>query len=68
MKNNTISAQLVIFSHLSDIQTGFLSQLEINNKVNFIKFIINWYPDIKSEINADDEWNDFCCTKFYKPE
>lgn len=52
----TLKVQLVIFSHLSDIQTGVLSQEEINDKINFVKALVSLYPNTYDKV-TDEELN-----------
>lgn len=54
-----IKAQIVIMSHLSDIQEGTLSQKEINHKLNFVKFLIQRYPNTLDTLDPDKNYEDF---------
>jgi Trp operon repressor len=54
-----IKAQIVIMSHLSDIQEGNLSQKEINHKLNFVKFLIQRYPNTLDTLDPDKNYEDF---------
>lgn len=54
-----IKAQIVIMSHLSDIQEGTLSQKEINHKLNFVKFLIQRYPNTLDTLDPEKNYEDF---------
>ena len=68
-----IKAQIVIMSHLSDIQeTQTMMQgsskedfifnkcfKDINHKLNFVKFLIQRYPNTLDKIDPDKEYADF---------
>jgi glutathione peroxidase-family protein len=54
-----IKAQIVIMSHLSDIQEGALTQKEINHKLNFVKFLIQRYPNTTDKLDPDKNYEDF---------
>ena len=56
---------LIIHSHLSDIQTGFLVSNDVNNKINFVKWLILKHSDLNAEINLTDEWEAFMQTRFF---
>jgi len=64
----TTTLSLVINSHLSDVQTGLLSRLDIHNRCNFIKWLILINKDLRSEIDANKEWNIFTKSRFFVPE
>lgn len=65
---------MIIFSHLSDVQElqtnihrrldavfsneGNINQ-QINRRINFVKFLLNKYPDTNTEVDADAEYNLF---------
>lgn len=57
---------MIIASHLSDIQTGLLDAKDVNNKLNFVKYLVSRHSDLKSEIDEDKEWEEFTKTRFYK--
>jgi hypothetical protein len=51
----TISAKMVIMSHLSDIQE--VSPKDVIQKINFVKDLINKYEkDLNTQINPRKEW------------
>lgn len=57
-----IKAQIVVMSHLSDIDTelGFNISNNISSRINFVKFIImKCNGDLNIEINPDELWNEF---------
>ncbi len=68
-----IKAQIVIMSHLSDIQeTQTMMQgssketfifnkcfKDMNHKINFVKFLIQRYPNTLDKIDPDKEYADF---------
>jgi hypothetical protein len=51
-------AAMIIFSHLSDVQ-----EVPTHNsnhaRINFVKFLINKYPNTETEIDPDAEWQEF---------
>ena len=52
----TVKVQIVIMSHLSDVQeTGENSR----HKLNFVKFLIQRYPNTMDKIDPDKEYADF---------
>lgn len=61
-----VKLSIVIASHISDIQTGVLTANDVNNRLNFIKWLIIGHTDLNAEINADAEWEAFTKTRFYK--
>lgn len=59
-----------IMSHLSDVQTGLLTDKDVQNRLNFVKYLIQWsskHNHLNEYINPDKEWEDFTKTKYYKP-
>lgn len=63
-----LKANMVVFSHLSDIQESadYLS-VERNEKINFVKYIINQCGgNLNIEIDADAMWNEFSTEEAYK--
>lgn len=52
-------ASTVIMSHLSDVQSAPLTPEAKNRRINFVKFLVLKYPDTRTEIDADKEWNEF---------
>jgi hypothetical protein len=54
-------ARLVVISHLSDVQemasTG--DTQEIRQRINFVKYLIQKYNDLNTDIMPDDEWEQF---------
>ncbi len=50
--------QLIIFSHLSDVQSEPLGE---NNrlKINWIKYLLMLYPDTTTLIDVDEVWEEF---------
>lgn len=63
-----IKVRIIMMSHLSDIQEGFgsMDSNEFNNRVNFVKWLMNKYDDLNTEINADIEWEEFSKTRFFR--
>jgi hypothetical protein len=57
----SLSAKLVIFSHLSDAQELAYAEDPIPgiNRINFAKFLISKYPDTSVEIDPDKEYQEF---------
>jgi hypothetical protein len=58
----TLPAKMIIFSHLSDIQE--LVNLEgnptfIRNRINFVKYLLNEYPDVTVGIDPEKEYEKF---------
>lgn len=49
---------MIIFSHLSDVQ-DIPTNKDNRGKINFVKFLINKYPNTDTEVEADNEWNEF---------
>lgn len=62
--------RLVIMSHLSDIQCevsdGKPDIRVVNNRINFIKSLIQKHTDLKGEIDVNAEWEAFTKTNKYK--
>ena len=56
-----IKVRLVVMSHLSDVQemasTG--DTQEIRQRINFVKYLIQKYNDLNTDIMPDDEWEQF---------
>lgn len=56
------SVRMIVMSHLSDLQieiqykNAFITNDE---RINFVKYLINKYPDTTTEVIPDHEWNDF---------
>ena len=52
---------MIIMSHLSDAQmcVGIENLKQANININFAKFLILKYADMETEINADEEWEEF---------
>lgn len=61
-----VKLSIVIASHISDIQTGALTPNEVNNALNFIKYLIIGHGDLNGVINAEREWEEFSKTQFFK--
>jgi hypothetical protein len=64
-------ASIVVMSHLSDIQEIVSNNLHmpqsINSSINFAKYIIlHCKGDLNQEINADELFEEFMKTSFYK--
>ncbi len=57
---------IVIASHISDVQAGVLTPNEVSNALNFVKYLIIGHSDLNAEINADQEWEAFSKTRFFK--
>lgn len=49
---------IVICSHLSDVQQYPLDELA-NDRLNFVKWLVNEYPNTDVDIDADVEWDRF---------
>lgn len=60
----------VMMSHLSDLQhtTGSIQTMRVNNRLNFVKTLMQKYPNTDVEIDADAEWEEFTKTRFWRPE
>ena len=59
-----IKAQIVIMSHLSDIQEmqnnlHGSNEKDINHKINFVKFLIQRYPNTLDTLDPDKNYEDF---------
>lgn len=60
-----LKVQMVIMSHLSDVQEGRSNEVgnksifDTNHKINFVKFLIQRYPNTLDKINPDKEYEDF---------
>lgn len=54
-----IKVRIIIASHLSDVQTGFLSPKDVNHRLNFCKYLLGVYPDTNQEIDADVVYEEF---------
>lgn len=48
-----ISIMMVLFSHLSDIQS-MSNNGDMNDRINFLKTLIKKYPDTKMEVSTRD--------------
>ena len=58
------SVRMVMMSHLSDLQIEMTVQnpgkeFYMHTKLNFVKYLLNKYPDITTEIIPDEEWEKF---------
>lgn len=55
------SLGLIIMSHLSDIQSGALTQSEINHKVDFIKFLVLKHKKLplNTDVNSTALYGEF---------
>jgi len=56
---------IVISSHLSDVQTGQLKANDVNNRLNFIKWLMVKHKNLTEEIDAKAYWEEFTKTKFF---
>ena len=54
----SVKASVVIMSHLSDIQEMFSSK-QLNDKINFAKFLLIKYPNVSTSIDPDEEYQEF---------
>lgn len=59
-----IKARIVIMSHLSDIQEMQTklhgsNEKDINHKINFVKFLIQRYPNTLDTLDPDKNYEDF---------
>jgi hypothetical protein len=54
-----LKVRMVIMSHLSDVQGGFLLKEEANIRINFVKYLLMKYPDTNKEIDPDGEFDQF---------
>lgn len=60
-----VKVKMVIFSHLSDVQEGFNCTYkfeevtERNKRINFVKWLIQKYPDLEVEIDPDKDYKEF---------
>jgi glutathione peroxidase-family protein len=62
-----IKVSIVIMSHLSDVQDGISlggtinpqAEFNVKHKLNFVKFLIQRYPNTLDKINPDKEYEDF---------
>lgn len=61
-----VKLSIVICTHLSDIQTGVLDSKTVNNKLNFVKWLSVRNSDLKADIDADHQWEEFTKTRFFK--
>lgn len=57
-----VPARMIMMSHLSDIQE-ITDRKEIDQRCNFVKFLLMKYSDTSVNINADEEFAEFL-TKF----
>lgn len=53
-----IRVNLVVMSHLSDIQANPNNESN-NTKINFVKFLLSRYPNTCDKIDADIEFEAF---------
>ncbi len=58
---------MMICSHLSDLGTGLLDATDIHNRTNFLKWLIQRYPNTDTWVSSDDEWKQFTETRFFRP-
>jgi hypothetical protein len=65
-KENTIQASIVIFSHLSDVQEsinmgifGLEDKKRNNTRLNFSKWLLLKYDNIRVRIDPDEEFELF---------
>lgn len=63
-----LKVRMVMMSHLSDIQEGFnsMDSNEFNNRVNFIKWLMNKYEDLNTLIDPEVDWDEFSKTRFFR--
>lgn len=63
-----LKVKMVMMSHLSDIQEGFNSMdyNEFNNRVNFVKWLMNKYEDLNTLIDPEVDWDEFSKTRFFR--
>lgn len=62
------SVKMIIMSHLSDLQEEIGvsnpgKNFYMNQKLNFVKYLVMHFPDINVEINADELWERFRLNK-----
>lgn len=62
------TVKMIIMSHLSDIQVGNrideATENSIqNDKINFCKFLLIWFPNTEVEIDPDVEYQKYLATK-----
>mgnify|MGYP001616958708 CR=1 FL=1 len=62
------TVSMLFNSHLSDIQTGLLTRLDVHNRCNFIKWIMLTHKDLRAEIDSSAEWIKFTQSKFFVAE
>ena len=69
MKGFTGTIRLLMMSHLSDVQELVGQNKDLNNKLNFVKWLMQFDPKngMKEEVDADQLWKEFTKTTFYKP-
>lgn len=58
---------MMICSHLSDLGTGLLDATDIHNRTNFLKWLIQRYPNTDTWVCSDQEWEQFTQTRFFRP-
>lgn len=51
-------AIIVVMSHLSDIQEN-ISDVNVDEKINFVKFILLHVNNLNQEIDANEMWEKF---------
>ena len=63
-----LKVRMVMMSHLSDIQEGFNSMdyNEFNNRVNFVKWLMNKHEDLNTLIDPEVDWDEFSKTRFFR--
>ena len=66
----TLKLSLIVMSHLSDVQEeismGIAEQAPTNNRINFVKWLINKFDgNLNQDVDADVLWEEFKTTRFY---
>jgi hypothetical protein len=60
-------ASIVVMSHLSDVQEHRFVDSQVNNHINFAKYIIlQCDGNLNQEIDTDVLWNEFTESRFYQ--
>ena len=47
---------MIMMSHLSDVQGNNLPPVSLNNRINFVKYLIIKFPNTDTEIDPDKEY------------
>lgn len=53
-----VKVKIVIYSHLNDLMMN-KEDLNFKTRMNFVKYLINKFPNTEVEIDPNKEWDNF---------